>query len=62
VALVKTYMPRVGLVRRDVPFIPTLGECFYRLARLVSTEEKGFFRKCAFRMAGDGKFDVKFEY
>ena len=62
VTLIKTYLPKGGTKRRDVPFIPTLGECFYRLARLVSTEEKGLFKKCSFTLYSDGKYNTDFVY
>lgn len=42
--------------------IPRLASHIYELARLVSTEEKGLFKKCHFRLFRDGKFDVEFSY
>jgi hypothetical protein len=42
--------------------IPRLGRYVYELARLVSTEEKGFFKKCFFTLHKDGTFRVDFAY
>jgi hypothetical protein len=42
--------------------VPRLASHIYDLARLVSTEEKGLFKKCYFNLKKDGKFDVKFVY
>ncbi|NWO05768.1 MAG: hypothetical protein HLX50_08755 [Alteromonadaceae bacterium] len=39
-----------------------LDEYFYELAKVVSTEEKGLYKKCNFVLKSDGKFDVDFEY
>jgi hypothetical protein len=62
ITLIKTYLPKGGGKRRDIPFIPTLGECFYRLARLVSSEDKGLFKKCTFTLHSDGKYSTDFVY
>lgn len=42
--------------------VPRLASHIYDLARLVSTEEKGLFKKCHFNLRNDGKFDVNFVY
>lgn len=42
--------------------VPRLASHIYDLARLVSTEEKGLFKKCYFSLKNDGKFDVNFVY
>lgn len=42
--------------------VPRLASYFYDLARLVSTEEKGLFKKCRFTLQKSGKFDVDFDY
>lgn len=42
--------------------VPRLASHIYDLARLVSTQEKGFFKKCYFNLKKDGKFDVSFVY
>ncbi|WP_298772974.1 hypothetical protein [uncultured Shewanella sp.] len=39
-----------------------LGFYFDDLAELVSTKEKGLYKKCFFTLFPDGEFDVKFEY
>ena len=42
--------------------VPRLASYFYDLARLVSTEEKGFFKICDFRLLPDGKYESEFSY
>src|SRR5579863_5759349 len=42
--------------------VPMLARYVYELARLVSTEDKGLFKKCRFELQNDGKYDAKFEY
>ena len=39
-----------------------MADYFYELARVVSTKEKGLFKKCLFTLSSDGQFDVDFEY
>ena len=46
----------------NIPYIPMLARYFYDLGGLVSTEEKGIFRKCTFVLRPDGDFEVDFEY
>lgn len=42
--------------------VPRLASYFYDLARLVSTEEKGLFKKCRFTLEKSGKYDMNFDY
>jgi hypothetical protein len=42
--------------------VPMLARYFYELARLVSTEEKGFFKRCVFTMDRSGRYETKFVY
>jgi hypothetical protein len=42
--------------------VPMLARYFYELARLVSTKEKGFFKKCIFFLNDAGAYDAKFVY
>ena len=37
-------------------------DCFYQLARLTSTPDKGLFKKCYFTLHADGRYDTRFEY
>jgi hypothetical protein len=37
-------------------------DCFYQLARLTSTLEKGFFKRCRFSLMQNGKYTTDFEY
>jgi len=60
VTLQKQYESEHGILA-DVPFIPTLGECFYALARLVSNQDKGLFKTCVFTLTPD-EFDVQYVY
>ena len=48
--------------RREIDYVPGLGDCFYDLARLVSTPEKGLYKRCVFILSRDGKYDTQFEY
>ena len=61
VSLVKLYETSDGQ-QHDMPFVPTLAEHFYWLARLVSTEEKGLFKKCRFTLERSGKYHADFQY
>ncbi|UQI40027.1 antitoxin YezG family protein [Vreelandella venusta] len=38
------------------------GRYFYELARVVSSEEKGLYKKCRFVLNNDGSFNIDFEY
>jgi hypothetical protein len=42
--------------------VPMLARYFYELARLVSTDEKGLFKKCTFTLYSDGKYNTNFVY
>jgi hypothetical protein len=42
--------------------VPMLARNFYELARLISTEEKSFFKSCIFKLYPTGKYDVDFTY
>jgi hypothetical protein len=42
--------------------VPRLALFMHELARLVSTEEKGLFKKCQFVLEKDGKFNADFVY
>lgn len=42
--------------------VPRLASFVYDLARLVSTEDKGLFKKCIFTLYKDGKFNTEFVY
>jgi len=37
-------------------------DCFFELARLTSTKERGFFKKCRFVLNKDGTYKSAFEY
>lgn len=43
-------------------YVPNLARFFYELGRLVSSEEKGLFKTCVFRLESTGKFRVDFAY
>ena len=53
----KSFGRRVGFA--DVEMLPRY---FFDLARVVSTEKKGLYKRCVFSMNRDGKFDVSYEY
>jgi len=42
--------------------VPRLATYFYDLARVVSTEEKGLFKKCSFSLHDSERYDVNFTY
>ena len=46
----------------SISYVPMLARYFYELAKLVSTPEKGLYKRCDFVLKNDGSFDVKFEY
>lgn len=48
--------------RKEIDYVPGLGRCFYDLARLVSTPEKGLYKKCVFTLTEDGRYNTTFEY
>ena len=39
-----------------------LSECFFSLAKLTSSAEKGYFTKCRYVLSCDGKYTTSFEY
>lgn len=51
-----------GQVVEYLTAVPELADNVYDLARLVSTEEKGFFKKLVFTLESSGKFNVDFSY
>jgi hypothetical protein len=58
------YVPKKDPQSRKQFFIDDTGfaECFFQLARLTSTPEKGLFRKCKFTLLADGRYKSDFEY
>lgn len=58
------YVPKKSPKKVKQFFIDDTGfaECFFQLARLTSTPEKGFFKKCKFTLDQDGQYKVDFEY
>ena len=42
--------------------VPRLARMIYDLARIISTDEKGYFKKMNFTLYPDGKFKVDFVY
>jgi hypothetical protein len=59
------YVPSRRMSKRYRQFFirdPDFQECFFALARLTSTPEKHFFRKCRFVLSGSGKYKVDFDY
>lgn len=42
--------------------VPMLARLFYELARLISTEEKGLFKSCTFKLLSSGKYDASYTY
>ncbi len=42
--------------------VPMLARNFHELARLISTEEKGLFKSCIFRLYPSGKYDASYTY
>jgi hypothetical protein len=42
--------------------IPRLARSIHNLAHLVSTEEKGLFRRCTFTLYKNGEYNVDFTY
>jgi len=59
-AVVSCMMPSGKL--EHLAGVPRLASHFYDLARLVSTDEKGFFKSCDFRLLPDGKYHSHFGY
>jgi len=42
--------------------VPMLARHFYELARLVSTEDKGLYKTCDFKLLASGKYESNFAY
>jgi hypothetical protein len=42
--------------------VPMLARHFYELARLISTEEKGLFKSCTFKLLSSGKYYASYTY
>jgi len=42
--------------------VPMLARNFYDLARIISTEEKGLFKSCTFKLYSSGKYDASYTY
>ena len=42
--------------------VPVLARNFYDLARIISTEEKGLFKSCTFKLYSSGKYDASYTY
>lgn len=42
----------------DVEF----GDCFVQLAKLVSSPERGLFKRCKFSLEPDGQYRAEYEY
>ena len=42
--------------------VPMLARYFHELARLVSTEEKGLFKSCSFKLEQSGQYHTDFSY
>ena len=61
--LVSSYLPSGGAEGwRECLAHDYVAECFYQLARLVSTPEKGLFKKCVFTLKSDGRYNADFYY
>lgn len=59
------YKPSRSIRRRHKQFFiadTRFEDCFFALAKLTSTPEKGFFKKCRFILAGTGQYKVDFDY
>jgi hypothetical protein len=59
------YLPKRLWRRKEAQFFiddTNFWDCFYQLARLTSTPEKGFFKKCHFVLMQNGKYTADFEY
>ena len=59
------YMPHGFFQRKTKQFFvddTSFAECFFALAKLTSTAEKGFFKKCTYQLNKDGSYKADFEY
>lgn len=61
VDLLIMYTDRFGN-KKNIEYVPMLARAFHDLARLVSDEKKGFYKKCVLTLYSDGKFNVDFTY
>ena len=63
VELINWYVPKADdTARKHLPYVPGLGRCFYDLAPLLSTEDKGYYKRCVFTLWPDGRYDAQFVY
>jgi len=46
----------------NIPHIPMLARYFHELAPLVSSPDKGLFRRCVFTVQKDGRYNANYEY
>lgn len=42
--------------------VPMLARYFHELAHLVSSEDKGFYKQCKFKLFSNGHYDADFTY
>lgn len=42
--------------------VPMLARYFHELARLVSSEDKGLYKQCTFKLFPNGHYDANFTY
>ena len=59
------YLPSEGFFRKRKQFFINdtgFAECFFALAKLTSTPEKGLFKKCRYVLKKDGRYRADFEY
>jgi hypothetical protein len=48
--------------KRGLGYVPRLADYFFELRQLVSSEEKGLFKRCRFVLEPDGRFRAEFSY
>ncbi|MFC0682931.1 hypothetical protein ACFFGH_34315 [Lysobacter korlensis] len=58
------YRPKRWLAKEGQFFVDhtLFDDCFFQLARLTSTPEKGLFKSCTFVLPSNGKYKADFEY
>ena len=44
----------------EIPLV--LAQYFYELGRLTSTEEKGLYRHCVFKLSSEGRYSADLDY